>query len=200
LILVKEVFPFRLDEGDGVVTYTLTLTNTSAEAITVTQLADTYPLSDECLGWVDSMVMAGQSQSCSYTTTHDSPGVYGNQVEIGASDDEGNLITDTIESTPVTILDVMPTVSLAKIVTPTTIAQPGGVVTYTILITNTSAESIIIAQLTDTYPLSDECLALVGTSLSTGQSTSCQYNVEHTTPGIHENEAKVLAKDDEENR
>jgi len=86
-------------------------------------------------------------------------------------------------------------------VTPTSLPAPGGTFTYTLLITNTSAgETINLIELYDTYPLSAECRALVGTSLVPGAVATCDYTVVHLGDGTHENRATVVVTDDEDNR
>jgi len=177
--------------------------NTSQEEITITQLSDTYPLSQGCLGLVDTGLSAGESTSCLYNVEHTNSGSYENQASGTAEDGSGNEISDSVTQT-VTVEDVLPTVTIAKRVMPIELAWPGGIVTYTLMITNTSAEIITITQLTDTYPLSDECLDLIGTTLAIGTSTQCVYNVEHITENVtgttvYENDAAITVTDDEGN-
>jgi len=47
----KTVMPATLAEPGGTFTYTLTIHNTSPEAVTITALTDSNPLSAECQGW-----------------------------------------------------------------------------------------------------------------------------------------------------
>ena len=65
--------------------------------------------------------------------------------------------------------------------------------------TNESVEVVTITGLTDDYPLSDECQALVGQTLGAGESASCQYTVELVDTGVYDNTATVTVEDDEEN-
>ncbi len=73
---------------------------------------------------------------------------------------------DTAEAT-VTVTDVAPTVTLGKSALPTTLPEPGGDFEFTLDITNTSTETVVIAALTDTQSVffSEDCINLVSTSL-----------------------------------
>ncbi len=54
----------------------------------------------------------------------------------------------------VTVTDVMPVVALDKTVDPATLAEPGGVFTFKLTITNNSVEEVTITALTDSNALS----------------------------------------------
>ena len=60
-------------------------------------------------------------------------------------------------------------------------------------------EAVTITALTDTNALSAQCLALVGTSLAAGASTSCTYTVTKNEAGSYPNTAEVTVKDNENN-
>ena len=60
-------------------------------------------------------------------------------------------------------------------------------------------EPVTITALTDTNTLSDGCLALVGTTIPTGGTVSCTYNVTHTETGTYNNTASVTVTDNEGN-
>ncbi len=196
--LDKTVTPATLAEPGGVFTYTLTITNNSVETVEITALTDTNALSAECTALVGTFLAAGASTSCSYTVTHTEFGSYENTASVTVKDNEGNSDTATDTET-VTVTDVKPDVALDKTVTPATLAEPGGVFTYTLTITNNSVETVEITALTDTNALSAECTALVGTFLAAGASTSCSYTVTHTEFGSYENTASVTVKDNEGN-
>ncbi len=196
--LDKTVTPVTLAEPGGVFTFTLTITNNSVETVEITALTDTNALSAECTALVGTFLAAGASTSCSYTVTHTEFGSYENTASVTVKDNEGNSDTATDTET-VTVTDVKPDVALDKTVTPATLAEPGGVFTYTLTITNNSVETVEITALTDTNALSAECTALVGTFLAAGASTSCSYTVTHTEFGSYENTASVTVKDNEGN-
>ncbi len=198
--LTKSASPTTLPEPGGVFTFTLTITNTSVENVTITGLGDTNTLSPEnspeCLALVGTTLTPGQSVSCSYPITHTDAGTYENTAEVTVADNEGNPAGDTDDET-VTVTDVAPSVTIVKSASPTTLPEPGGVFTFTLTITNTSVETVTITALTDDNALSAECLALIGTTLAAGASTSCTYSVPHTDAGSYPNTASVTVKDNE---
>ncbi len=198
VMLDKTVTPATLAEPGGVFTFTLTITNNSVETVEITALTDTNALSAQCTGLIGTFLAAGASTSCSYTVTHTEFGSYENTASVTVEDNEGNSDTATDTET-VTVTDVLPDVMLDKTVTPATLAEPGGVFTFTLTITNNSVETVEITALTDTNALSAECTGLVGTFLAAGASTSCSYTVTHTEFGSYENTASVTVKDNEGN-
>ncbi len=196
--LDKSVAPASLPEPGGNFTYTLTITNTSVEAVTITALTDDNTLSVDCTNLVGDTLAAGASASCTYTATHTDPGTFPNTAVVTVQDNEGNVASDT-DSESVSVTDVLPTVTLSKTVLPATLPEPGGVFNYTLTITNTSVETVTITALTDDNALSAECLALVGTSLGTGASTNCTYSITQTDSGTYPNDASVTVQDNESN-
>ena len=196
--LTKTVTPDTLPEPGGVFTYTLTIKNESVEKLQITSLTDSYTLSQDCTDLIGLWLNVGESKSCQYTITHTNAGKYKNTATVKGKDNEGNEVSSTDDAT-ITITDVDPTVELVKSVSPLTMAEPGGIFTYTLKITNTSEEDITITNLTDTYTLSDSCNALKGTTLTPNQIVTCTYPVTHTDAGIYNNTATVTASDDENN-
>ena len=195
-----------LPEPGGVFTFTLTVTNPSAEAVTITALSDSYVLSAECLALV-GVVLApagaeGDQVSCLYTVTHTNPGSYDNTASVTVVDDDGSSAAADDDET-VTVTDGPIAVSLDKVASPVSLPEPGGVFTFTLTVTNPSAEAVTITALSDSNVLSAECLALVGVVLAPaggeGDQVSCQYTVTHTNPGSYNNTASVTVVDDEQN-
>jgi large repetitive protein len=196
--LTKSVTPGTLAEPGGVFHFTLTIKNTSVEAVTITALTDDNALSTGCQALVGTTLAAGASTSCTYDVTHTDAGSYPNTAKVTVKDNENNSASDS-DSKTVTVTDVKPTVDLTKTVTPGTRVEPGGVFQFTLTIKNTSVEQVTITALTDTNTLSAQCTALIGTTLVAGASTSCSYDVTHTVAGSYSNTASVTVKDNENN-
>jgi len=194
--LEKTASVHEMEEPGGTVTFTLSIENTSAEAVTITQLADTYPLSEQCLALEGAGLNVGQSVSCQYTTQFLNAGSYDNSAEVTVEDDEGNQETDG-DSATITIIDNKPQVAIEKVASQRSLAAPGGSVTFTLSIENVGSEAFTITQLVDTYSLSAECQALVGTSLAPDDSTACQYALPFTDVGDYANTAEIAVVDDE---
>ncbi len=91
------------------------------------------------------MIPVGGSYSCEYTVflASDSLTPHNNVVTAVGTDNEGLTDTATDDET-VTFDDVPPTVTLDKSVDIEWLDEPGGDFTFTLLITNTSAEEVTI--------------------------------------------------------
>jgi uncharacterized repeat protein (TIGR01451 family) len=129
--------------------------------------------------------------------TRTEAGTYNNTASVTVKDNEGSTASDTATAA-VTVTDVMPVVDLVKSVNPATIIV-GDVATFTLLIQNNSPEPVTISSLTDSNTLSDQCLALVGSTLAAGATTSCTYTITKTEAGTYDNTASVTVKDNEGN-
>ncbi|MDF1595162.1 MAG: SdrD B-like domain-containing protein [Acidimicrobiia bacterium] len=200
--LVKDASPGSLPEPGGDFTFTLTIYNTTVEPVQVTALSDDYTLPAGCTGLVGQWIPVGGNLSCSYTVTHTDAGSYDNTASVTVEDNEGNPASDTDDET-VTVTDTPIAISIQKTADPLFLNEPGGTFTYTLTITNPSQEAVEIKALTDSNALSADCLNLIGETLNPagdeGDSVSCTYTVDHTTPGVYDNVATVVVMDNEEN-
>ncbi len=196
--LTKAADPLTRPEPGGVFVFTLTIHNTSPEMVWITELLDDNELSSECQQLVGNSIVAGGTASCTYSVSYTEAGSYDNTAAVTVEDNDHNPASDSDDET-VTVTDVLPTVDLTKSATPQSLPEPGGVNTFTLNVHNTSPEAVTITALTDTNALSAECLALVGTTLSAGASTSCTYAVTHTEAGTYPNTASVTVADNEGN-
>lgn len=97
------------------------------------------------------------------------------------------------------LVDVIPSVTLTKSVSPAFLPEPGGQFTYQLSLRNQSSEPVRITNLEDSYALSASCQNLVTTEIAVGQTVSCTYPVTHTEPGEYTNTATVTVVDDEGN-
>ena len=167
--LDKSALPTTLPEPGGDFVFTLDITNTSFEAVTITALTDSQStfFSQDCTDLVGTTLAPDASASCSYTVPHTNAGSYDNTASVTVTDDEGTTATDTAEAT-VTVTDVAPTVTLDKSALPTTLPEPGGDFEFTLDVTNTSPEVVTITALTDSQSafFSQDCTDLVGTTLA----------------------------------
>ncbi len=97
--LTKTADPLTLPEPGGVFTYTLTIHNSSAEAVTITALTDDNALSAECLALVGTSLPAGGTVTCTYSVSHSEAGTYDNTAFVTVEDNEGNTASDTDDET-----------------------------------------------------------------------------------------------------
>jgi uncharacterized repeat protein (TIGR01451 family) len=194
--IVKTASPTTLPEPGGTFNYTVTITNTSVEKVTISAFDDTQ--TTDCDTLVGTELDAGESVVCEYAIAHTEYDNYPNVASVTIVDNEENEATASDEEL-VTISDVLPTVQLIKEVDTASLPEPGGVFTFTLSITNTSVETIQIMTLTDDNALSTECLDLLSTTLVVGETASCTYSVTHTDAGSYTNTASVTVRDNEGN-
>ncbi len=76
--LIKTADPLTLPEPGGDFVFTLTIHNSSAEAVTITALTDDNALSAECLALVGTSLPAGGTVTCTYPVSHSEAGTYDN--------------------------------------------------------------------------------------------------------------------------
>jgi len=201
VVLEKSVVPESRPEPGGEFIFTLTITNTSSNPVTINELTDTYALSDECEVLVQTQIPAGGSVSCDYPVTETEEGVYNNGASVTVSNGGGSASDDAEATFNVTKVDEpnpdpdQLSVTLDKTVFPSTLPKPGGDFTFTLLITNTSDESVKIIELEDDHPLSDECKDLIGTQIGADESVNCTYTVNETKVGTYINEASVTVSE-----
>ncbi|MFP5333099.1 MAG: hypothetical protein ACLGHX_12175, partial [Acidimicrobiia bacterium] len=203
--IVKTAEPLSLDEPGGDFEFTLEITNTSIETVTITDLDDTHwgegVDSSGCEALVGTTLEPGESTSCSYVVTFNDEGVYDNTADVEVADDEQNTATDEDTET-VEVSGVGPEVELDKVASPTTMQVPGGLFTFTLKVTNLSVETVWIGELLDDQSEQavdfSACEGLIGESLEPGASIECSYQVSHTEVGTYVNNASVTVFDDEE--
>ena len=131
------------------------------------------------------------------TWTYTEAGTYPNTVTAKAIDNENNEATATASAT-VTVTDVLPLISVTKVADPLTMAEPGGLFTFTYVVTNNSVETVTLTSVTDsvigviTLP-ADVTLAPVSSSAAmTGTWT-------YTETGTYPNTVTAKAIDNESN-
>ena len=146
----KAADPLEVPEPGAPSTFTLSVTNTSAEPITIVSVSDDVygNLAGAC--GIPATVQPGATFDCSFTRTvqGDAGDRRTDIVTITAEDDEGNRVTEQDDAT-VTITDVLPTLEIAKSANPETLPEPGGTVLFRVAITNPSVENVEIASLVD---------------------------------------------------
>jgi Domain of unknown function DUF11 len=158
--VLKTADPTAVFAPGGTVTYSLTVINTSAsEAITITEMVDDIYgpitstagdiISTNCA--IPPPLAAGESYSCSFSA--DVSGLAGTEVVdiiTVTGEDTGNNPVTNSDSAVVVILGELPRVQLDKRASPRVVRAPGGAVTFTARVENTSAtETLTITSLVD---------------------------------------------------
>ena len=215
LAMTKVANPTSVPEPGGVVTFTFSITNTSAvDSITIDTLTDSIygNLNGRGDCAVGQTLAAGASYTCSFSTT-----VTGNAGDsetdiaiVTGTDDDGNDVHASDDAT-VNITDVPASILLTKTANPTSVPEPGAVVTFTVRITNTSpADEVTIETLLDDVhgDLNGQGDCSVPQTLAVGAVYECQFtamvngnagDVETdtvTATGVDDDGSGVSANDD----
>ena len=141
-----------LPEPGGTMTFTVRITNTTAESVTLSRLTDDVygDLNGQGTCATGTTIAGFGTTECTF-----SGAVLGNAgdtltdtVSATVTDGENNTATATANAS-VTLTDVLPTISVTKSVTPTVLPVGGGVVTVTVSVENTSVEPVYLVSLYD---------------------------------------------------
>jgi uncharacterized repeat protein (TIGR01451 family) len=147
--------PASRPEDGGTFTHTVTVTNTGGDPVRITALTDdvygdlaTRPGST-CGSVVGQTVAPGQSLTCTFTASATGQGGTSqtDTVTATAVDDAGNTVSASGAVT-VRLTDVPPRVDIDVTVSPASLPEPGGSVTYTVTVRNLSnPETVTITSL-----------------------------------------------------
>ncbi len=206
--VIKTANPTSVAEPGGDVTYTFTVNNTSAvDAVTISSLTDSIygDLNGQGDCSVPQTIAAGGSYSCSITKTvsGNADDVITNVLTVAGTDDDGNPVGGTDDAT-VTITDVPSSIEVIKTANPTSVAEPGGDVTYTFTVNNTSAvDAVTISSLTDSIygDLNGQGDCSVPQTIAAGGSYSCSITktVSGNADDVITNVLTVAGTDDDGN-
>jgi uncharacterized repeat protein (TIGR01451 family) len=185
VVIKKVADPTEVDEPGGEVTFTVTVTNTTNAAVTLTSLVDdvfgNLDSSSTDHSWTSSTCKTGGSLAAKDTVEGGGPDTYtcsfvGNvtatpakahedTVTVTITDKSGEKATDDSTAT-VNGRDVLPSIKVTKSADPG-VLEGGGPVTYTAVIENTSAaDALTIDQLAD---------SIYGNLINGLHKASCKY-------------------------
>ncbi|NNL70140.1 MAG: DUF11 domain-containing protein [Acidimicrobiia bacterium] len=218
IVVTKAAGVASVPESGATVTFTVTVENTSAENVTLDSVTDSdfgdvldgaNPLitSTTCVGGTTVLPGPGNTYSCTFdaAVSGDASGPsHANTVTVGASDDDGNSTTDDGSDT-VGFTDVLPTVVVTKTPGVASIPEPGGPVTFTIDVENTSAEEVDLTSLTDSEfgnLFTATASTCATTTIAAGATYSCSFqgSVAGSAAGPdHSNTVTVSVQDNEGN-
>jgi uncharacterized repeat protein (TIGR01451 family) len=203
--------------GDEIV-YTVTATNTGQATLENVDVSDslvdgldswTCQVGDTVVTLPVSELLSGQSITCTATYVITAGDVTGSEPE-GSVDNTACAVSDQTPEVcaEVTVNEIV--IELEKTVTPTVLAEPGGIFTYTLVIDNESVVPLTIEALTDDNSgLSPDwaanCASLIGTVLGPdapgdADEATCTYTVERTVAGVYPNTAQVTGVDTNDRR
>ena len=186
IVVDKTASPTSRPEPGGSFTFTVVVTNTSPDAVTITSLTDDVygDLSAQgtCTTAVGTVIAPAGSYGCAFTGAFlgDAGASQTDVVTANAVDPFGSTVQDTDDAI-VTITDVTPTIVVDKSPAPLSRPEPGGSFSFTVVVTNTSAESVTITALTDdvygNLATQGSCTTAIGTVLAaSGGTYTCTFS------------------------
>jgi uncharacterized repeat protein (TIGR01451 family) len=200
--------PTALPEPGGIFTFTASVTNQStAEALTLTTLNST--LADLAVaGTLSSTCQTPQTlaPSAVYQCTLraqilQNSGTYAVSASATLTDDDGGQLP-LQSSSEIEISDVPSSLLVTKQASQTTIAEPGGPITFTVTVRNTSAvDTVVVAQVVDDIysDLAPFCTPALPATLQPGAALVCRFDevVSGNAGDLHVNEVTATALDDD---
>jgi uncharacterized repeat protein (TIGR01451 family) len=222
--VTKTANPETLPEPGGPVEFTVDVKNTSVstDPVTITSLVDdpdgAGPLQAMDLDGkgscsVPQTIQPGDTYTCKFTRTIS--GNAGDQktdvVTASGHDDDNHEVSDHDDAT-VTLTDVPSSIAVEKTANPTSIPAPGGQVTFTVVVKNTSAvDAVTIDKLDDNIygdlAVQGTCGALIGKVLQPDDhagggpdEATCAFTAAVTGPGgsTHTDVVTVTGHDDDQ--
>jgi uncharacterized repeat protein (TIGR01451 family) len=179
-------------EPGGDVTYTVDIHNTSvADSITIGAITDSVSgapavaVGGTCAAKIGTVLAPGASTSCTFTlpVTGNAGDSVPDTVTVSGTDDEGTPVSDAGDE-EVGISDVPSSIAVTKTASVGSVAEPGGDVTYTVKVENTSAsDAVTIDAITDSvsggtaFAVGGTCAAKVGAVLAPAGSTTCTFTL-----------------------
>lgn len=207
--------PATLPEPGGTVQFTVAIANTSAaEALTLSALTDSRYGTLTTIGGAitattcvvpQTLAPTGQPNAtyqCTFTTLlTGAPGAYANTAQATVSDDDGGTLQVEQVST-VEITDLPAALLVTKRAHPNALPEPGGPVTFTVTVRNTSAvDAVRVDRLVDDQfgELGATCLPALPATLAPQAETYCRFvrTVTGATGTRHVNEVTAFGVDDD---
>ena len=174
--------PSSLAEPGGPVSFQVQTTNTSVNAATLSSLSDSLlgNLGGQGTCVVGGTITPGATYTCSYTTSVTGGGGTSQSRTVTAvlSDQLDATTASASGSATVTFTDTPSSMTVSKTANPTSLPEPGGPVTFTVVVRNTSTvDSVTIDTLTDDIhgDLAGQGTCAVPKVIVAGGSSSCTF-------------------------
>jgi uncharacterized repeat protein (TIGR01451 family) len=209
IVVTKSATPTTLPEPGGNATFDLTIKNTSAvDSVTITSLTDDVYGDLDGKGSCDvpQTLAPGASYSCSFTgaVSGNAGSSHTDVVTASGTDDDGNPVSDSDDAV-VSITDTPSSIAVVKSASPTSIQEPGGTVTFSVSVKNTSTvDSVTITSLSDDVygDLDGKGTCDVPQQLAPGASYDCSFTgaVSGSAGSTHTDVVTASGFDDDENQ
>lgn len=197
----------RVDQG-GTATFTVHITNTGQEEL---DLGGDALYGDDCKPPASKLGPDGRSTSYPCTVTSVTADFTNTVTVTGTYTPDSGLPMEVSDSAQA-FVDALPTITVIKTASPTSVTEPGGTVTFTIEVNNEGGDDVTLALLTDDIygNLADlananvtdnNCPSLDGGSIVAGSKATCSFKAEVTgPPDEHINTVRAVVEDSTENQ
>jgi uncharacterized repeat protein (TIGR01451 family) len=225
LSVSKTASPGSVAEPGGVITFTVTVENTSAaETVTLVSLVDDVfgdlldpgndAVEDTTCDDADPVIVPADSLTCTFEAfvTAAAGGDHVNTVTATVEDDDGETVSRS-DSETVTMVDADPSISVVKTPSVSSVEEPGGVVTFTVAITAGADEDVTLTELDDDVfgdlldagnpaVFNNYCASEQGSTIAAGETLSCEFSADlegSAGDPDHRNTVTATVEDDEGN-
>jgi hypothetical protein len=208
IAVTKTANPTQVNEPGGPVTFTVVVQNNSGttDPVTITSLTDNIHgnLNGQGTCSVPQTIQPGASYTCTFPAQV--TGVVGytetDTVTASGTDDEGNPVSASDDAT-VTVVNILPVIAVTKTANPTQVYEPGGPVTFTVVVQNNSGtfDPVTITSLTDDIHgnLNGQGTCSVPQTIQPGASYTCTFPAQvNGTAGHSETDTVTASGTDDE--
>jgi hypothetical protein len=202
----KAAFPIEVAEPGADVVFTVGVQNTSpGDSVTIESVIDDVfgDVSASCDLALPAELASGETMNCVFSEfIAGQPGdVHEDIITVSGTDDDGIPVGGEASS-QVTILDVPSSVLITKTADPASVEEPGGDVTFTVVVENTSAVDDVTVEsvLDDMYgDVGASCDMPLPALLAPGESLTCVFTgaVTGQEGDTHTNVVTVTVTDDD---
>ena len=208
IVVTKTATPTSLPEPGGNASFAVKVQNASAvDSVTITSLTDDVYGNLDGKGTCDvpQTLSPGASYDCSFSgaVSGTAGSSHKDVVTASGTDDDGNPVSDDDDAT-VSITDVAASIQVTKSASPTSLPEPGGSATFSVMVQNTSAvDSVTISSLTDDVygDLDGKGTCDVPQTLAPGAGYSCSFSgaVSGAAGSSHKDVVTASGTDDDGN-
>ncbi len=210
ITLSKTAAALTMPESGGVMTFTVRITNTTAETVALTTLTDDVfgDLNGRGTCATGGDVPANGSTSCVFTETitGNAGDIHTDTITATVTDGEANTAA-AADGITISFTDVKPAIRLTQTPAPAVLPEPGGVVTFTVQVDNLGVEPVLLVTLYDDtlYRGQGNLNGLgdcaVGGTIPAGDGYTCTFTktVSGTAGDTFRNSVLTSVVDDENN-
>ena len=178
IVVTKTASTGNINEPGGDVTFTVEVENISLENVTLTSLEDNQFGDLTTHGCPLGLITTGAVYTCNFDVPvlGDAGVIHSNTVMVTVEDDDGRSVS-VADSESITIVDVLPTITVSNQPGTATLFEPGGSVLYQVQVQNTSPESVVLSSLSSDLfgNLNGQGTCVTGGSVTSGGTYTCAF-------------------------